>query len=74
MSEKRPKSRTDDSSGRIEGDPGVGGMLADPEEAGSNAPALPRRPAKGKNPSADPAPPRSHRDWSPNKKPTTPAR
>ena len=60
-----------DDPRQVEGDPGVGGLLADPQEPGRKAPSLPQRP-DGKRPiSSDPSPPRDHHDWSPNKRPHT---
>jgi hypothetical protein len=58
---------------KISGDPGVGGLLADPEDAGKTVPDLPSRQKAGDQPTADPAPPEQHRDWPPNKKPVTDA-
>jgi len=75
MGRRRTTRSKDDSAGRkrpaasdildIQGDPGVGGLLADPQ-----APAVPRAqqcletaPA-----SPDPEPPRMHGDWLPTHK------
>lgn len=49
----------------IHGDPGVGGLLADPQ-----VPAAPRtqRPAAAGSASPDPEPPKAHGDWLPTHK------
>jgi hypothetical protein len=52
---------------RIKGDPGVGGLLPDPEEPAPLRQST-RKVADGP-PSPDPAPPKAHGDWSPNRKP-----
>ena len=55
-----------DENPRISGDPGVGGMLADP--LGSDASRDEIDPAAGAA-SADAPPPKHHQDWSPNRRP-----
>jgi hypothetical protein len=59
---------------KISGDPGVGGLLADPEDGGKTAPALPARQPNSARATPDPVPPEKHHDWSPNKKPATDAK
>lgn len=49
---------------RVSGDPGVGGLLADPLEP--SAPHAEPEPGSA-NPSPEPAPPRHHGDWRPTK-------
>lgn len=64
-----PRTGRDNSSERhhvddsldVPGDPGVGGLLVDPEE-----PVLPKRRRKPVGtPSPDPEPPEAHGDWLP---------
>jgi hypothetical protein len=56
----------DNDNRSVAGDPGVGGLLADPTETDRRRDEI----DPGAGPiSADPPPPRHHRDWSPNKKP-----
>jgi hypothetical protein len=50
---------------RIEGDPGVGGVLADPEEPVSKPEHAVE--IKDRSPTPDPQPPRAHGDWPPNR-------
>jgi len=75
MVSRRTTRSEDDSAGRkrpaasdipdIQGDPGVGGLLADPQ-----APAVPRAQRLGRiaPASPDPEPPRMHGDWLPTHK------
>jgi hypothetical protein len=49
----------------IDGDPGVGGLLADPEEAVTKV--AHRRKIAANTPSPDPEPPEAHGDWPPNR-------
>ncbi|UVC11032.1 hypothetical protein IHQ71_10865 [Rhizobium sp. TH2] len=62
------KPANDNHNRAIAGDPGVGGLLADPLESDRHRDKI--DPGAGEA-SADPAPPRHHRDWSPNKQPKT---
>lgn len=55
--------RPGDDMTDIPGDPGVGGLMADPQEPDDRPKTRPR-PAG--SPSADPEPPRAHGDWLPN--------
>lgn len=57
-------AETDDANVHVTGDPGVGGLIADPRDAGEK-----RAPpgVKGKAPSPDPEPPKAHGDWMPTK-------
>jgi hypothetical protein len=62
----RPDHRpTKQQAARISGDPGVGGLLADPEEAVSK-PTHPPKTDPGP-PTPDPELPRAHGDWAPNR-------
>ena len=47
------------------GDPGVGGLLADPQETVSKVGRHSKVPVGP--PSPDPGPPRAHGDWAPNR-------
>ena len=64
MTAKR-QSQADDAP-RLSGDPGVGGLLADPLASDASRDEI--DPGAGA-PSPDPRPPQQHLDWSPNKKP-----
>jgi len=57
------KRSSNDESRAVAGDPGVGGLLADPLGTDANRDAI--DPGAGR-PTADPALPRHHRDGSPN--------
>jgi hypothetical protein len=60
------KPANDNDERSIAGDPGVGGLLADPLESDRYRDKI--DPSAGKV-SADPTPPRHHHDWPPNKRP-----
>ena len=62
------KPGKDEEQRTVSGDPGVGGLLADPLASDSSRDEI--DPGAGA-PTADPAPPRQHHDWSPNKQPDT---
>jgi hypothetical protein len=57
--------RSRESVERIHGDPGVGGLLANPEEPVAK-PKLPPKSNLGP-PTPDPELPRAHGDWAPNR-------
>lgn len=58
-------SQSDRDLTKVNGDPGVGGLLADPLEAASKS-GNENVPASGQ-PSPDPEPPKAHGDWAPNR-------
>ena len=60
------KPAHDNDNRPVAGDPGVGGLLADPLESDRHRDAI--DPGAGRA-STDPATPRHHHDWSPNKHP-----
>lgn len=60
------RSRRAQESLKPSGDPGVGGVLADPLDTDSSRDDI--DPVAGR-PSADAPQPRQHQDWSPNKRP-----
>ena len=60
------KRAHDNDNRPVAGDPGVGGLLADPLETDRHREGI--DPSAGRA-SPDPAPPRHHHDWSPNKQP-----
>ena len=62
----KTKPSSDDAIRPVASDPGVGGLLADPLGADPHRDEI--DPDSGE-PIADPAPPRHHHDWSPNKQP-----
>lgn len=63
------KQAHDKDNRPVAGDPGVGGLLADPLESDRHRERI--DPGAGQA-SPDPAPPHHHHDWSPNKRPEAP--
>lgn len=62
--ESRRRPATDTPTG-VNGDPGVGGLLADPQQSVSKAERRGKTPTGA--PSPDPEPPKAHGDWAPNR-------
>jgi len=61
----RNHRRAAEQAAAVSGDPGVGALLADPEEAVST---MKRRPNSSPgSPTPDPALPHAHGDWAPNR-------
>lgn len=60
----KTKPSSDDAGRPVAGDPGVGGLLADP--LGTDLHRDEIDPGAG-GATAEPAPPRHHHDWSPNR-------